>query len=311
LLAACGVASAVTIWAVYGFQYDHSRALGVAVPAAAFIDGLRAINNRVSEGNAAFLMGNYSSDGWWYYFPVVFAVKTPLPLLILFAMSLIYCWRKRGWRKAIVPLMLSAIYFCLSMLSSLNIGYRHLLCILPFLFLFISQLAAIQWRQRMKLAWIPALLVAWLAAGTLLIFPNYLTYFNELVGGTRGGYKVLADSNIDWGQDLPAVREYMTRENIPSIKLSYFGSARPEFYGITYEPLPSFPRHFGVTPGLLKALEHPAPGVYVISVTNLQGVLFPVHSVYSWFRQYEPDAVIGNSMFVYRVSSQSDSSTGS
>ena len=84
--------------------------------------------------------------------------------------------------------------------------------------------------------------------------------FNELAGGPATGYTKLADSNLDWGQDLPGLRQYMERENIDSVKLSYFGRAFPEAYGIKYEPLPSFPLHSEVTQDQVKMLRRPPPG---------------------------------------------------
>lgn len=293
----------VTLWAVYGFQVGHARSLGFSVTAPAYFDGLAATEIRVDRRNSSFLLGDYSEEGWWYYFPVVFALKTPLPTMLLIAAALIYTARKTRWRTGLIFLVPAAVYFLICMYSRFNIGYRHLLPLLPLLFLFIGQLAAGDWRQRKRWLWLAIPIMLWLAAGTVKIFPHYLAYFNELGGGPAAGYTKLVDSNLDWGQDLPGLRQYMERENIESVKLSYFGRAFPEAYGVRYEPLPSFPRNAEVSQRMMNLLQHPPPGVYAISVTNLQGVLFQDYYryMYSWFRAREPDAVIGYSIFIYRV----------
>ncbi|MGH9764488.1 MAG: hypothetical protein ACREDR_12960, partial [Blastocatellia bacterium] len=134
------------------------------------------------------------------------------------------------------------------------------------------------------------------------IYPDYLTYFNEAAGGPSGGSRILADSNLDWGQNLPGLAQYMSREKIDSIKLSYFGSARPEAYGIqNFDPLPSYPYNYAGVESKVNELQNPPPGVYAISVTNLQGVFFRDHDLYGWFRKRKPDAMIGHSIYVYRV----------
>ncbi|HXG67227.1 MAG TPA: glycosyltransferase family 39 protein [Blastocatellia bacterium] len=295
------ITGAVIVWAIYGFQTGRLGAQGVTVPAADYLNEIRLIINRVGKGNPTFLLGAYSETGWWYYFPFAFLVKTPLPTLLLIGASFVYTWRQRTLRQSLALLIPVAIYFAISIASSLNIGYRHLLPALVLLIIFAAQVAQIGWHWRSKLAWGVAVLLAWLAVRTLMIGPDYLAYFNEAAGGPSNGYKVLVDSNLDWGQDLIGLREYMQREGIESVRLSYFGSADPAAYGIKYEPLPSYPRYLWQQPGFPPFLLEPGPGVYAISATNLQGALLPIHNMYGWFRERKPDAVIGHSIFVYRV----------
>lgn len=314
----------VVVWAVYGFQIGPLHEAGISLPAPDYINGAFSIAGRVENGNPSFLLGQYSLKGWWYYFPVVFIVKTPLPSLLIIGAAFIYAIRRREvWQEAVRVLIPVALYFAMSLNSSLNIGYRHLLPILPLLFIFAGQTENLLKRDKLpstqntegespraagflavgKSRWGLVLVVplVWLMVETALIFPDHLAYFNELVGGSSRGYKVLADSNLDWGQGLIQLREYMAKENLDSVKLSYFGSAHPEQYGIVSEPLPAFPRNMALVGAIGNTLDDPPAGVYAISVTNLQGVFFANHELYNWFRARKPDAVIGHSIFIYRV----------
>jgi len=271
------------------------------VPASAYLKGLQALSNKLETGTQSFLLGSYSNTGWWYYFPIAFSAKTPLPTLLLAGASVIYAARERKlWHS--MPLLIPVVlYLCLCCVSGLNIGYRHLLPILPFIFIFTGQLAQTSWQVRPKYALAVGILLGWLIIGTLTISPHYLAYFNELAGGPEGGYRVLVDSNLDWGQDLPGLHEYMTAHNIDSVKLAYCGTADPRAYGINYELLPGLHQFWWKNSNEPEVLADPGPGVYAISATDLQGARFQNHDVYAWFRARKPDATIGHSIFIYRV----------
>ncbi|MGH9762900.1 MAG: ArnT family glycosyltransferase, partial [Blastocatellia bacterium] len=158
-------AAFLTLWTVYGFQIHYDPVTGFPVPAQAYLDGLRLSKATVFGGSPTFLLGMYSTTGWWYYFPVALFVKTPLPTLILVACAVVYAIRERDWKRSAVLLVPVVIYFALAMLSPLEIGYRHLLPILPFLFVFTGQLA----NKPLRVNWfkwaVPAL-VALLVIGT-------------------------------------------------------------------------------------------------------------------------------------------------
>jgi hypothetical protein len=82
--------------------------------------------------------------------------------------------------------------------------------------------------------------LVWSAAITVWISPHYLSFFNVLAGGPNNGWRYLTDSNIDWGQDLPALRDLIQKQNLGRIKLAYFGTAHPSYYDIDFEPLPTW-----------------------------------------------------------------------
>lgn len=128
--------------------------------------------------------------------------------------------------------------------------------------------------------------------------PHQLAYFNELVGGPDRGYRYLLDSNLDWGQDLRGVKEYMDRENVPIIYLSYFGTAPPSYYGIRYQFVPgTWPLEWPVQTERVPA--DTARKLLAISVNNLQDLLNPSYPLFEWLREREPIAKIGYSIFIY------------
>jgi len=134
---------------------------------------------------------------------------------------------------------------------------------------------------------------------TLLIYPHYLAYFNELVG-PRNGYKVLVDSNLDWGQDLPGLRAWMDEHSVEQVYLSWFGIAPPEHYSVRYRYLPGWPPF--EDPALcVYHPQRPLPGIYAISATSLQGVLLDNPDTFAFFRMQRPIAQIGYSILVYKV----------
>jgi 4-amino-4-deoxy-L-arabinose transferase-like glycosyltransferase len=302
LIAAGGaVTITVLIWALYGFKLGTAAQGGAAVPDSGYFAGLEEVRARLSKGNPTFLLGMYSATGWWYFFPFVFAVKTPLPTLILIALGIVQTFRARDWRNGTFLMIPVLVYFGISIVSPIDIGYRHLLPVLPLLFILASRTAPSNLVLKSWHTLAVAVLLIWLLVGTLAVAPHYLAYFNEAAGGPSNGYQVLTDSNLDWGQDLIGLKDYMDRNRIDSVKLSYFGSTPPEAYGIKYEQLISYPRHMFATAQDLRTLLHPPPGVYAISATNLQGVMFPDHAFFQWFKDHKPDAVIGHSIFVYVV----------
>ncbi len=319
LLLVYPLAGLLTLWGAYGFQVGPMPAnlpqastspfpqlAGRVLPLSHHLEQLLDIGGRLQKETPAFLLGQYSGSGWWYYFPVAFLLKTPLPTLLLFAWAGVLALWRRGRRHSspwgptdLAALLIPPVgYLALAMTSEVNLGYRHLLPLLPFLVVFaavtITRLSAPSRRFALGLA-------LWLGAAALWIYPHHLAFFNLLAGGPDGGWRYLVDSNIDWGQDLPGLADWMAANDVPWVYLSYFGEARPDYYGIAYRGLDSFPPRLMNPDARIFYPPDPVPGVYAISVTNLQGVHFADHDLYAWFRQRQPVAKIGYSIFVYDV----------
>lgn len=307
LLAAGGVA-VLTVWAVYRFQLRP-------FPAAAYWQDVLWQFDYFSRPHGAYLLGQYAETGWWYYFPVTFWLKTPLPTLVLLGYAF---WRlvfsvirQRSLAKVVnfnlMALLIPAIvYFLISLGTPLNIGYRHLLPILPFLYLFIALMLAPLFSRR--LAPFLLILLAWLLLIALFTWPDYLPYLNRLAGPTETRWRVLSDSNVDWGQDLPALAAWQQETGNP-LYLSYFGTAHPTAYGLDFTALPTWEPGPEQLPPFRQAFNpaDPAPGFYAISVTNLQGlVLGEAADTFAWFREQEPIARIGGSIFIYEVAARGE-----
>jgi hypothetical protein len=253
-----------------------------------------------SKGRPGFLLGEISDSGWWYYFPVTIALKTPLPelLLIVAGCALLPArWRERSWPHffLLVPVVL---YVAVALASTINIGHRHLLPIYPFLLVLagdaVARLMQARWAQIAA-----GVLGLWLIAGTALVHPDYLAYFNELAGGPSNGWRALVDSNLEWGQDLPALKRWMDETGTKKVTLSYFGTDVPERYGIQYDALPSFLR-------LRKPLNEGPPThgeTIAVSATNLQAVYIRDPLWISFTKELretrQPRAIVAHSILIY------------
>jgi hypothetical protein len=187
----------------------------------------------------------------------------------------------------------------------LTIGYRHMLPAVPFAVLVAGNAA--DWLQVGSRRWIPAtagvVLVGWLAIGTLVLFPHQEAHFNVLAGPWQNWSNILVDSNLDWGQDLPALREVMEERGIESVNLAYFGKSVPETYGVHYRPLPGYLRFMQGREVAAYNPYTPPPGWYAISATSLRlGTLQEdTTDLYAVFRGMQPVDRAGYSIYLYKV----------
>jgi len=187
-----------------------------------FFKAVALLLGSADVGHSGYLFGQWSEAGWWYYYPVAFALKTPIPFLVLAVMALIFVSRQFRSRRAeeLVPWIAAAMFFALAMFNKMNIGVRHLLPVYGLLSVAVaSQLAPHRGLWRVA----TAVLVIWLAAVSVLARPFYIEYFNEFAGGTRNGYKYLLDSNLDWGQDLKRLKNYLVDRHVDRCYLAFSG----------------------------------------------------------------------------------------
>jgi hypothetical protein len=249
------------------------------------------------------MLGQISTEGIWYYFPLAFLLKTSVALHLLLVLAVLYyVTRIRSWQQVIGsplrgPLLAAAVFGFMLATSQLHIGFRYALPLLPLIAVMaapaIARIWATNWRRLRPLV---AAALVWLVIHPLTYFPNFLAYVSEYGPGRDRNYELLVDSSLDWGQGLLQLRDYMRENQIDRVYLSYFGSAWPAGYGIDYEPLPSF---FPLPQTSNNASRQPQYAA--ISATNLVGAYFGASDPYRRFREQEPDAVIANTIYVYRI----------
>ncbi|MCB9385906.1 MAG: glycosyltransferase family 39 protein [Bryobacterales bacterium] len=274
----------------------------VPVPAR-WVEGIAFVRKHSRElGFRSYFLGEVSYGGDPLYFPVTLALKLPIPLqaLVLAGLAL-FLWRlaKRTATAEEVFLWLSAlVLFGLAMQSKINIGYRHVMPLTPLFFLGAVFSLRSLWSKR---AWRIAAGagLAWLAVEAAWIYPYGISYFNQWAGGPDNGWRYLADSNIDWGQDWPQVARYADQHGIEMVEFAYFGQDRPWHY------LPGHRVHTLPTPFCGDCVDgevfQPKPGFYAISVNLLLGYYWdePYRDYFRYFRDREPDAKAGYSIFLY------------
>ncbi len=315
-LALAGLGVALVGFLVVALSYAGSG-LG------AYLVGLERGLIHSGIGHMAYLNGQYSEDGWWYYFLYAYAVKTPIGTLAIVAAALVAL--ARGARLRLkdelflwIPILTIVAITCV---WRVNIGLRHLLPIYPFLYIAAGRLvierpappqaaAAPRRRWRAAAKGLAAACVAWNLVEAGAITPYQLAYFNELAGGPRNGHLHLLDSNLDWGQSSKALRRFMTAENLPVIYCAYSGNSDPAYYGVSYQYTPGS--------GNLDASKHRPTRVpdnlprevLVLSAMVLHSVHFTdvdpsgavaTHDLYAPLRAMKPIAQPGYSLLAYDI----------
>lgn len=277
-----GSLAVLTVGADYNFTFD--------LPS--YVKGLNEIYaDHVTQHKGIYLLGEVSKDPWWYYHLVAFLVKVPVPTQLLMAMAVVWAIYDRQNREASLFLLIPAFAVIgASFFDKANLGLRRILPALPFLFLFTAQSFTGE-KKRIRLLVVPALL-CWLAFETLRIYPHHLAYFNSAVGGPERGPYLLDDSNIDWGQDLPALAEWQRKHpDARPLRLSYFGNALPAAYEVESVQFPP------------SDVVQPKSGFYAISATQLvflRKVQAEKGLDIDWLTKYKPIARAGYSIYIYR-----------
>jgi 4-amino-4-deoxy-L-arabinose transferase-like glycosyltransferase len=193
------------------------------------------INAYSHRGIPGFLLGEFRDTGWWYYFPVAFLVKTPIPVMLLGLSGMAaLIMNARNRPEAIYVALPMLVIMAPAILGPLNIGIRHILPVYPLLFLLAGSVAQMAMPRGKAIL---AVLVAWLAISTANTFPSYLSYFNEIAGGNAGGDEWLSDSNIGWGEDFLRLAQFQKDQKIDTIALAWFTPNPPEAFGVRYREL--------------------------------------------------------------------------
>lgn len=240
-----------------------------------------------------YLAGRFQRGGFPHYFLVALALKTTLPGLAAMTGGLaLAAARRRRWREDLYLWLPALLWLAVTSYGAANLGVRYVLPLYPLLFVLAGGLAARLWQHRRRgLRWLLALLLAAHVSEALKTHPDYLPYFNQLAGGVRGGPFWLANSNLDWGQDLYRLPGWLRERGFGRVRLSYFGTGDPDYFGVDAEPVLAADWQLG-----------PRPGVYVVSVANLVRGLRQAEAhgwASDWLRSYEPVDVLGGTLYLY------------
>jgi hypothetical protein len=321
----------IVLWSFYGFRYAARPAgLALSPSLAGYVGPLAGIEARgllftarfhllpesylygladvrkMANDMPSFFLGRVYRHGIWYYFPVVFLIKSTLAMLAALALALFAI--ARGWLRnpralwfLIAP---PALYFAVAMSSHLNIGARHILLVWVFgCALAGAGLSALIEHNRRWIYPVAALLLFQVAT-TLHASPNYMAYSNEAWGGPTHTYRYLSDSNADWGQQLLATADYLRDRHITHCYFAYFVTpfVLPADYGIPCEYIATNDDlGFGILPDVPRTIDTATDGPLLISAGDLNdfesgsSVLNPYQSLMN----VQPSAMIQGGILVF------------
>lgn len=272
-----------------------------------FLFGLYNVVIHNQYGHSASLLGAHNDLGWWYYFPVAFALKTTIPFLILSIAALVWSLyrlvvaRERVFAFVLVPL---GIYLAISLTSHINIGIRHLLPAYPFLFIasgaLLDRLLRVG-RARRAVFLFMALTFGWIAYEAVRSFPDYIPYTNQLAGG-QPGWRYLSDSNVEWGEDMGELATYLKARGETRVHAALSaGWSTLTQYGVEYVDLLSLPA--GSTPNT----RYVAIGASFLNGSTVPGGVEGRQTTeertnfFARYRDRQPEAVFGGSIYLYRI----------
>ena len=265
------------------------------------IDVQRRDFEKMHQSKPSYLAGVWQGRGWWYYYLYALAIKSPVGIIFLVCLGVaLSVFRHKSASALRNELAFLVPCFFIIILVSSQTGFNHhmryVLPALPYLYISAGKTAFFIHSQRI-LGLFVLVALFFSAASSLCVFPHSLSYFNELIGGPRYGHEYLVDSNIDWGQDVYFLDQWLDEH--PAAQPMHFAlfTADPDFQRRKiFHPLPCLP---SMPPGL----SGPRPGYYAISVNVLQGMETgdaPAGALV-YFKHFEPVELIGYSIYIYRI----------
>jgi len=238
------------------------------------------------KGHPSYFLGEFRRTGWWYYYPVVIAVKTPLPMLLLTIAGAVPLLRAKARTWAPLAFTVGILGFALT--SQINIGVRHVLPVYMG-FSLIAAAGIARWQERSR-PWVNAAtsaLLVWFALTSALSHPDYLPYFNVLAGEHPD--HIVVDSDLDWGQDTKRLAKRLREVGAGKVAFSPFipvDLAKLGFPTVT----PSYP-------------EVPSPGWNAMSLTMLNltraGIEHDSPGLRIWADRIQPTERVGKSTLLW------------
>lgn len=287
----------------------HGTAIGsfpVPLPTE-YLRGIDTQRKDFESGWHSYLRGEWRDQGWWYYYLYGLGVKLPLGMLGLIACGA-FVTLAHVRNRSSIPALLSvwlppvAIIALVSSQTGFNHHVRYVLPAIPFLC--VGAGASLQgccrpgWTGRITTLFASGCAL-WAAVVCVSVAPHFLAYFNEAAGGPERGHEHLADSNIDWGQDLLYLKRWVDQHPREGpLYLAYFNTLDAAFVGIQYELPPADPR-----PGQFAVSVHFVVGGSFMTYDGHGRVVWIPFHRYSYFLHFQPVARAGDSIFIYEISS--------
>lgn len=268
-----------------------------------FWHGVAAVAQSDAGGVGVYMLGQVYPQGHPLYFLVAWAVKIPVATQLVVLAGIAY-WAHRWFRNRTATdvfwLLPAALYVALASTSSLQLGIR---LVLPAIVCsWMSASRGLEWLISRKWGHFAlAVLLAWQGTRTAIRYPEYIPYFNLWAGGAENGMRYLSDSNLDWGQGLHALREYLDENGVTKVNVFYFGNDN------AWQQLREDRLEMKAAPWLPEYVKgpiyEPEPGLYAVSATFLTGQLFNegYRDYFLRFRERKPQAIVGGSIYIYRV----------
>ncbi len=283
------------IWADYGFEFGPAKSINMIVPVPSYINGINLQLKHSEQGGITYFFGETSTTGSMFYFLAAFLVKTPLPILLLFFTSIFLLRKEQKLYFILVPIVILFLYF--SLINNIFIGLRYILPIYPLIALSIGSIG--NSLSSPKLRYLFIVLFCWLAVSIALTYPNYLSYFNEFVGSNSQKY--LADSNIDWGQDLILLKNHIEKNSIQNIAISYWGADSLKYRNLEkYAILCEWDTNNYYINGEKLQLKDLKDKSLFISVNN---IYLLDNKCWRFLKNKKPGELIGGSIFYFNMSS--------
>lgn len=316
----------ILLWSCYGFRYNATpSATQESVSIAAYIkengrpETAQSFPARVTESISwthtfpesyvlgmadviawgarnSWIFGRNYPTGRWFYFPVSFAVKSSLALLLLLPLGFLLPIFNSGKRRELLFLLAPAItYFALALTSTFTTGVRHILPVYP-LFIVAAAAGAVWLCGRLKFfRYVLIALLVYNAVAAVRTAPMYLAFANDFWGGYENTHLIFSDSNVETGQSLKLVNEYTQREKVTDCWIVTF--VHPELLP-AIQPCRVLPSNLRVM--LSRFPMEPVPpaveGTFFVSVVEMPprggDEYLPIIAS-------DPVAVIGGNIFVY------------
>jgi hypothetical protein len=213
----------------------------------------RELMAHAGRGHPSYLLGQLRLGGWWYYYLVALAIKSPIALILAVAVGLFACWERRT-RNGLLPVAFCLGILLVAMMSSINIGVRHVLPIYVGVSV-IGGLGLLPLARTSVL--LSAVLGVWMAISGALVHPGYLSYFNEVAGAHPEDF--IDDSDTEWEQSWVGVGRALRAQGAREVTLDM----GPKYF--TTEGV--LERLYDLPPVRFAApTEMPAPGWHVVHV---------------------------------------------